>query len=41
MANGAMKKAPGVAISPTPKITAAPSQIHRQLSGVIHGGGGY
>ena len=32
-ANGARKKAPGVAISPMPKTTAAPSQIHRQLSG--------
>ncbi len=33
MANGARKKAPGVAISPIPNSTAAPSQIQRHCSG--------
>ena len=33
MAKGARKNEPGLAISPKPKRTAAPSQIHRQVSG--------
>ena len=33
MANGSMKKAPAVASSAMPKVTAPASQIQRQISG--------